>query len=156
MSVPQLQPEIPTVVVRRTLNAPRDKVFRAWTEPAMLHRWFTPAGYTLAGAEVDLRVGGAYSLAMQPPDAPMYRHGGTYREIDPPSRLVFTWVIENQACEGSQDVTCETLVTIELSPRGDATELVLTHELLPTEQARTGHAAAWNSCLDSLATVLAG
>jgi len=151
MSMPQLSTETMSAFVKRTFNAPREKVFRAWTEPEALKCWFGPEGFTLQSAEVDLRTGGSYRLAMKPANGDVYYHYGTYREIDPPEKLVFTWILEDQPCDGSENQDCETLVTVEFRDLGATTEVTLTHELLPTEQARAGHEFAWTASFDCLA-----
>jgi len=136
--------------ISRSFKAPRDRVFRAWTDPAELKRWFrADPGYTVAIAEVDLRVGGRYRLGMKPPDSDPYVVGGVYREIRPPERLVFTW-----KWEWSKNGDPETLVTLDFHGREGRTEVVLTHERLPTEEERDKHEHGWIGCLDQLAAFL--
>ena len=80
------------VVVRRVIRARPERVFRSWTDPAELRRWWGPDGFTCPEATVDLRTGGTYRLVMQPPgDGPLMSVTGTYQRIDPPSLLVYTW-----------------------------------------------------------------
>ena len=138
-----------TLHLTRTFAAPREKVFRAWTEPEELKKWWGPEGYSTPTAEVDLRAGGTYRLGMMKlPKGDVFYLVGTYREVRPPEKLVYTWRWESQADLG------ETLVTVEFRDRGNATEVILTHELFPTEKARQDHDKGWNSCLDRLAKVL--
>lgn len=139
-----------SVTAHRHLKAPVETVFAAWTNPEMLAKWFGPKGFTIPEVQSDLRVGGAYKIAMQPPQGALFYHQGIYKEIDPPLKLSFTWELENQDCEGSAGLTCETIVTIELKPAHGGTDLYLTHDLLPTEAARDGHNMGWNSSLDCL------
>ncbi|MGH7408469.1 MAG: SRPBCC family protein, partial [Candidatus Methylomirabilales bacterium] len=120
-----------TLRLTRTLAAPRERVFRAWTEPSELKRWWGPDGYATPSAEEDLRVGGKYRLGMRKlPDGGVFYLAGTFREVRPPERLVYTWV-----WEGSPELG-ETLVTVEFRTRGKATEIRLTHELFPTAKVR--------------------
>ncbi len=144
---------VPTKLrVTRLFAAPRARVFRAWTRPEALKKWFRVAdGFTTPIAEVDLRVGGGYRLGMQPPDSdtPLIVRG-VYREIQPPERLVFTW-----RWEGSPEAVPETLVTLEFLERGDQTEVVLTHERFADAEARDQHAGGWEGCLDGLAQAIA-
>jgi uncharacterized protein YndB with AHSA1/START domain len=80
------------VVVRRAVAAGRERVFNSWTDPDQLRRWWGPSGFTCPEAVVDLRPGGSYRLVMQPPGGgPLMSVTGTYREVDPPTRLVYTW-----------------------------------------------------------------
>jgi uncharacterized protein YndB with AHSA1/START domain len=129
----------------RVIRADREAVFRAWTDPAEMQKWFCPEGGTVDVAEADLTVGGRYKVAMRMPTG-VHVATGVYREIVPPSRLVFTWRWE----EGEGPKEGETLVTIELHERGDATELVLTHEGFANAEARDGHEQGWSSALDKL------
>ena len=143
---------VTTLQVTRVFAASRERVFRAWTEPRALKKWFRVAeGYTTPIAEVDLRVGGGYRLGMQPPgsDTPLIVRG-VYCEIRPPERLVFTW-----GWEGSPEAVPETLVTVEFFERADQTEVVLTHERLADAAARDQHASGWEGCLDGLAQAIA-
>ena len=145
MASPKPGPET-TLHLRRTFAAPREKVFQAWTEPEELKRWWGPEGYGTPIAEVDLQVGGKYRLGMRKlPDGDLFYLVGTYREVRPPERLVYTWSWEGQPGFG------ETLVTVEFRDRRSSTEVVLTHAFFRTEKARQDHDKGWNGCLDRLA-----
>ena len=89
----QSKPQTATsLTISRSINAPRDRVFEAWTDPARLHKWWGAGeNFTAPIAEVDLRTGGSYRLGMQAPgqDAP-YVVGGVYGEVSPPEKLVYT------------------------------------------------------------------
>jgi len=138
-----------TLNLRRIFKAPRKRVFRAWTDPEELKKWWGPEGYATPSAEVDLRVGGKYRLGMRKlPDGEIFYLSGIYREVRPPERLVYTWRWEAQPEHG------ETLVTVEFREVGDSTEVVLTHERFPTETARDDHNRGWSGCLDRLAKLL--
>ncbi len=141
--------------VRHIFNATPERLFRAWTDADELVKWFGPEGVTLDFAEVDLRVGGAYRLALRPPQGDVFFHHGVYREILPNAKLVFTWILEGQLCEGSEDESCETVVTIYFNDSDGATQLVIIHDFLPTEKARDNHGFGWNGCLESLENMLA-
>ncbi|MCZ6491166.1 MAG: SRPBCC domain-containing protein [Acidobacteria bacterium] len=149
MATPQAAPKT-TLTLRRTFQAPREKVFHAWTDPETLKKWWGPEGYETPEAEVDLRVGGRYRLGMRKlPDGEVFFLGGTFREISPPERLVYTWSWE----QASMDVG-ETLVTVEFREAGQSTEVVLKHELFPNEETREHHNQGWNGCLDKLTKLL--
>lgn len=135
---------------RRTFKADVDRVFRAWTEPEILKQWFGPDGFFLATAEVDLRIGGAYRFGMQPPGGEVFYQYGVYREIEPGSKLVFTWVLEGQACAGADNQDSETLVTLIFRAVGDATEVIISHDALPTAVSRDGHEKGWQGSLECL------
>src|ERR1700716_4173672 len=83
--------EVPNeLVLTRLIDAPREKLFRCWTEPSLIKQWFAPKPYTTPVAEVDLRVGGASNVVMQAPDGQEIPCPGTYLEIVPDRKLVFT------------------------------------------------------------------
>lgn len=130
--------------LRRVFAAPRQRVFDAWTRPEELKRWCAPSeDYSTPIAEIDLRVGGRYRIGMKSPDGNLYVVTGTYREVQPPEKLVYTW-----SWEGGE--MGETLVTVEFREVEGATELVLTHELFPDTKAREDHEQGWTGCLERL------
>lgn len=139
-----------TLRITRTFPAPRDQVFRAWTEPAQLERWFARATdqHTTRVHALDLRAGGSYRIEMKNPEGRIYLLVGTYREVTPPERLVYTWKLETDPQFG------ETLVTVEFAERGGSTEVRLTHERFLSKEALEAHSQRWNACLDTLAKVL--
>jgi uncharacterized protein YndB with AHSA1/START domain len=134
--------------IRRTFNASRERVFAAWTKAEEIQRWSAPGEMTVPSAEVDLRVGGRFRILMQAPDGTQHHATGVYRVIDPPSRLVYTWSWEERP------VITDTIVSLEFIERGATTELVLRHELLPSEEERTHHERGWIGCLDKLSTII--
>jgi len=133
-----------TLIIKRTIPEPRAKVFDAWTSPELIRQWFMPGEqFTVPVAEVDLRVGGAYRIAMRPPDQGADNIvSGIYREIVKPERLVFTWTWKDQPAV--------MLVTLTFNDLGASTELVLKHEYLPSEDSRTRHERGWAGCLQQL------
>jgi uncharacterized protein YndB with AHSA1/START domain len=113
--------------IKRTLAAPREKVFRAFTEPEALNQWWMPGeGFSVPSAEVDLRAGGAYRIGMKNPKGKLFYVVGKYREVRPPEKLVYTW-----RWEGIEEGMGETLVSIELRDLSGETELIVTHEQFP-------------------------
>lgn len=150
MTNPILNPST-VLQLRRALRVPREKVFRAWTDPDRLKKWFAvAAGYTTPIAEVDLKVGGRYRLGMQPPENDsLLIVGGVYQEILPPEKLVFTWQWETDNADES-----ETLVTVEFRERDGLTEIILKHELFDDVMSRDKHGAGWAGCLDHLERLL--
>lgn len=96
----------PEFNITRTFNAPRDLVWRAWTEREHLAAWFGPFGVTTESVSVDLRVGGRYHYTMVNQDTgEKYPTGGEYLEVTPVERLVFTWGEPDAPVEGSPVVT---------------------------------------------------
>ena len=78
------------LVLERILQAPRDRIWRCWTEPALLRQWFAPAPWTVARAEVDVRPGGASHIVMRSPEGQEFPNDGIYLDVVPGERLVFT------------------------------------------------------------------
>jgi uncharacterized protein YndB with AHSA1/START domain len=140
------------VELRYTIDAPRAEVFRAWTDPNELRRWWGPGEFTCPEAEVDLRPGGSYRLVMQPAAGDPFVLGGTYREVDPPARLVYTWRWETgPAADGS-----ESLVTVEFHDRGDRTELALTHSEFPEAHGPEPYKMGWEGGVVKFAALFEG
>jgi uncharacterized protein YndB with AHSA1/START domain len=126
------------LTITRTLAFPVDRVWRAMTDPAALAAWFWPQRFGPT-AEVDLRVGGRYRI--DGPAAGMAA-SGEYVTVEPPHKLVFTWVWDGEPGE--------TLVTVDLTPTAGGTELTLRHARFPDDQQRDQHAQGWYDCLDRL------
>lgn len=134
---------VPALTLVRTVDAPRERVFRAWTDPTELARWWWPPRFQTT-YEIDLRVGGVYSFRSIPlPDIGVLAVSGTFLEVDPPARLVYTW-----RWEGTTDPA--TRVVVEFSDHGAQTEITITHSGFPDEQDRANHAQGWNDCLARL------
>jgi uncharacterized protein YndB with AHSA1/START domain len=136
----------PMIRLQRLLPASPQEVFDAWTDPESLQQWFCPGTVSLTSVELDVRVGGQFRIVMRDAAKDLL-HTGTYREINPPQRLVFTW-----RSSGTYDQ--ETLVTVELHPRGNNTELVLTHEQLPDASSAGKHEEGWQGVVRKLAVYL--
>jgi len=150
LAIPGTRPET-ALRLTRTFQAPREKVFRAWTDPEALKEWYGPAGWSAPSAEVDLRAGGGYRIAMKGPDGEEIRLSGTFREVRPPERLVYTWRWDHWEA-GMQ----ESLVTVELAGKGGSAEFTLTHERFPEKTLCDQHEMGWTWTLDCLAKHLGG
>ena len=134
----------PIVQVRRRVRGHAEQIFDLWTNPDLMVRWMSPfPGAVDCKASCDLRPGGAFSLVMVSGDSSR-EVSGTYVEVDRPRKLVFTWT-------GPLTNHVNTLVTVEFIARGDETDLVLTHERLPTPAICDGHTRGWGIILDHLA-----
>jgi uncharacterized protein YndB with AHSA1/START domain len=119
---PVTRPTDRTVVITRIFDAPRELVFKTWTDPVHLARWWGPKGFTNPICEVDLRVGGALHIVMRAPDGAEHPMRGVFRTIDPPARLVF----ENIAVDREGKVLLEGLTTVTFAEhRAGATELTV-------------------------------
>ena len=139
----------------RVFDAPRERVFRAWTDANQFAQWFGAAaceGSTLHSVKVDARAGGQYRLQVRQADGEYFTSVGTYREAKPPERLVFTWQFEKDGSgdEFGEVEPPEMLVTVELKARGKQTELTLTHEKFASAESRDRHEEGWTRCLTEL------
>ena len=134
---------LPSVTIVRRIKAPPAKVYAALTEPTLMTQWWgADAGPTLS-ATADVRVGGRFSIVFQTVDGSQHNPTGVYREVDPDKKLVFTW-------EWNSMPEWESLVTFVLKPFDGGTELTLTHERLPDEDARKSHEGGWTGFVGKL------
>ncbi len=127
----------------RTVAASPERAFEAWTSPEQVSRWTCPDPTASVDVEIDLRVGGRYLIRMHVEGGPYTAHG-TYREVDPPRRLVYTWGWKEEA----HAMKAETVVTVEFAPVEKGTEIRLTHSGFPTPDDRDGHGEGWKICVD--------
>lgn len=142
------------LTIERRFDAAPERVFDAWTNPDMLKSWWRGGaeGWATPVAEVDLRVGGAYRLTMTDPEGNDHTVYGEFREINPPSRLSYTWSSTTAPTEIHPDHP--TLVVIDFEPDGDGTLVRLAHTGFDTEHQRDAHARGWDGCLANLERAL--
>jgi uncharacterized protein YndB with AHSA1/START domain len=132
------------------LDAPREQIFRALSEPSWLARWWGPSGFTTPEIELDLRVGGGFRLGMQPPDGDLFHLAGEFLEIDPPHRLAYTFRWEEPDPDDR-----ETVVTLSLDALDDATKVALSQGEFATEARLALHKTGWTDSLVKLRELLA-
>jgi uncharacterized protein YndB with AHSA1/START domain len=133
---------VSTVSVRREIAAPAAELFDAWLDPGKLAGWMRPFDTVRADVTLDARVGGEFEIVMHTPKGSV-PHTGSYQEISRPRRIVFTWNSPFAGDHGS-------LVTVDFNARGRSTEIVITHERLPSEEMVQAHAGGWNGILDRI------
>jgi len=131
--------------IKRVIAAPRSRVVRALTEPKQLAKWWGPHGFTNPTVEMDLRVGGSYRIAMQPPDGELFYLAGEFREVELPDRIAYTFRWEDPTPDDR-----ETLVTLTLRDIGNSTELVLTQGTFAAERRRALHEQGWTDSFERL------
>jgi uncharacterized protein YndB with AHSA1/START domain len=138
------------LVMTRVLEAPRDLVFRAWTDPELEKRWSAPLGLTVPVCETDPRPGGAWRLCMRTPVGEELWVGGVYRQVRPPDRLVAT-------TPGRIPTGLPVRKRSSRSPRRvrPADRDGLPPGRFDTVEAREGHGEGWAECFDKLERVLA-
>ena len=137
----------PSLTLRRRFAAPREAVFAAWTDPQKLSRWFGPARVSVLEAEVAAFAGGRFRIVMLDDEGGRHEVGGTYREVAPPERLVFTWAWKSAPER-------ESVVTLRLAEAEGGTLLTLAHEAFADEATRGRHAHGWTGSLDKLEAFL--
>ena len=132
--------------IKRFIDAPRDRVYRAWTDPAQLKEWFGPENVRTINLKADVRVGGKYRWDLLKEDGEQWSCFGEYLELTPGRRIAFTW----QWDDDKDWKAHQSIVTIEFSDCDGGTEVRLIHEKLPSEASRDRHNEGWNSVLDRL------
>jgi uncharacterized protein YndB with AHSA1/START domain len=135
--------------LQRTLPARREVAWRALTDPDELAKWWGPKGFTAPSVEFDLRVGGRFRIAMQPPDGELFYLSGEFKEVDPPARLGYTFVWDPPDPDDR-----ETLVTLSLQDRGEETEVVLVQGEFATKERQALHEGGWTESFERLERVL--
>jgi uncharacterized protein YndB with AHSA1/START domain len=133
----------------RTLLAQRSAVWSAITEPEQLARWWGPTGFTSPRVEFEPRIGGRYRIAMQPPKGDLFHLHGEFRQVDPPSRLAFTFVWEPPDPDDR-----ETLVKLELEDRGQQTSVSLEQGEFATPARLEVHQNGWTESFEKLEELL--
>ena len=137
--------EKPSLTLSRRYPVAPEKVYRAWTDPKAVSRWWGPGpGEPVSLAELDVRVGGRFRIVFGGPDGKMHECAGTYKEVVPNKKLVFTWSWPNTTPERIS------VVTIEFRAAGKGTDLVFRHEQLFDEKVRDDHKRGWTGSLDKL------
>lgn len=129
--------------VSRVIKAKREKVFEAWIKPELMAKWFCPQDLKVADVTADAKVGGKYHIAMKDTHKTFITFG-TYKEIVPNKRLVFTW-------EWEEPDQAESVVTVDFEDRDGGTEVTVTHERYVDIQGEKGHLEGWTSALVNLA-----
>lgn len=131
--------------ITRTFDAPRALVFKVWSQPEHIVRWWGPEGCHLSNCEMDFRVGGSWRFCMSSTGMDHWIHG-TYEEIAPPERLSFTYV--NDADGHNM------LVEIEFIDLGEKTEMLFRQQEFMNIGERDGHRYGWSSTFDLLSVYL--
>ena len=139
-----------TLVITRVFDAPRDVVYKAWTDPESAAAWWGPKGFTLTHREIDVRPGGRWRVCMRSPDGVDYWAQGVYREFKAPERFVYTWAWEKPEGKPGR----ETLVTVEFAAQGDKTKMTFRQAEFETAEDRDSHRGGWSESFDRLAEYL--
>lgn len=141
-SVPNGKP-VASLSIQKLIPASPERVFRAWTEPDELQKWWGPADVRCLSAEVDLRVGGHYRILNELPDGEVLWITGEFEVIQKPCLLIYTWCVDI-------DAPAMERVTVRFEAHAQGTELFLNHELISTTALRDQHERGWLGCMDGL------
>lgn len=134
----------------RVFHADRQTLFQAFTDPAILVRWWGPEGVTIPECHIDLRIGGRWRTCMEGANCEHNCVGGVYQEISPPARLAFTWAWDTPEGPGA-----ETLITLEFHAHPDGCEMRFTQEGFADGEIRDRHDMGWGSSFNCLRDYLA-
>lgn len=141
-------PDRTSLVLKRTFDAPVEKVYAAWTKPEIIAQWFLGDDCNACQVfEADARVNGRYDFMMTHANGAAYRIRGLYHEVEPERKLVFSWAWDHEPEQ-------ESLVMVEFTDQAGKTLLTLTHTRLADQESRARHHTGWSSCLDHLESVL--
>lgn len=139
------------LLITRLIDAPRPLVFKAWTQPEHVARWWGPQGFTTIHCDMDIREGGAYRFGMRSPQGTDHWKRGVYREIVDPERIVFTFAWENP--DGT--LSHELLTTVTFAEQGGKTLLTLRQAVFETSGQCDSHGQGWTSTFGRFADYLA-
>jgi uncharacterized protein YndB with AHSA1/START domain len=156
MADTQTQPNDRELVLTRIIDAPPEKLFRAWTDPEIIKQWFVPRPWTISEVKTDLRVGGSSLVVMKDPDGKEYPNPGIYLEIVPNQKLVVTDAYTS-AWQPSAKPFMTAIITFEDIGGGKtkytARALHWTKEDRETHE-KMGFHQGWGICADQLAEVV--
>lgn len=129
----------------RDFEAPTSLVFRVWSTPEHMLRWWGPRDFTPHSVKMDFRPGGAWRACIRSPEGQDYWMGGIYREVLEPEKLIFTFAWDEDGAPGA-----DTLVTVSFADIGGRTRLTFHQTPFETIEERDSHQDGWGECLDRL------
>lgn len=135
--------------VSRLIRADQNRVFSAWTDPALIVQWWGAGGVKCTAVEMDLTIGGAYRIANQAPAGTTMWITGTFSRVNPPRELAYTW-----AMEPITDDTTYSLVEVTFDQTDEGTLVTIVQTRIASPEAREIHLQGWIGCLDGLDELL--
>jgi uncharacterized protein YndB with AHSA1/START domain len=139
------------LVIKRIFDAPRELLWKAWTERDHVLKWLGPKEFTALDFDLDPRPGGAWHSRMRGPDGGEYSNRGTVREVQEPERLVFTFTWDEEDGTPGREMQ----ITITFDERNGKTEMTFSQGALESAEDRDGHREGWSESFDKLAEYLA-
>ena len=141
------EPASRVLLIERTLDAPRELIYKVWTEPEHLAHWWGPAQFTMPDGQMDVRPGGFYRIHIRSAEGIDYWMQGVYQEVVEPERLVFTFSWDTpQGTRGH-----ETTVTVLFEDLGSKTKFTFHQAAFESDSSRNDHNTGWSECFDRLA-----
>lgn len=140
-----------SLLVRRTVRGTPEAVFKAWTEPEQVMRWWGPDNVHCAQCTIELRVGGGYRIANQLPDDSIIWITGEFLRVEPPHLIEYTW---RRGLEAGPDPERNERVTVRFTANADLTEVTVAHSRIADQAAYESHEFGWTGCLSGLADYL--
>lgn len=137
----------PQLTLTRLLNAPRELVFKVWTQPEHFARWLGPKDFVAIACQVNAQPGGLYRACIRSPEGHDHWMQGVYREVVAPERLVFTFAWEDERGQPGHP----TLVTVTLAAQGSQTQMTFHQAIFESTESRDSHHGGWAECFDRLA-----
>jgi len=134
--------------IKRVFDAPRDLVFKAWTEPERLAQWWGPEGFIAPVVEFDMRPGGLWRACLRGPDGTNLWQHGVCHQIVPPEFLAYSFIWDD-------DPSHEMLVSVQFVDRGQKTEMIFAQRLFKSAEQRDSHQGGWSSSFTRLTAYLA-
>jgi uncharacterized protein YndB with AHSA1/START domain len=139
------QPSGTRLHLEKALPASPERVFAAFVDAEQFRNWWGPAGFTVAGLQLDVAEGRDYRIVMKPPEGDVFHIRGTFLTVEPPRRLAYTFVYEEPDPDDQ-----ETLVTLMFEPTDLGTRLILDHGQFKTAPRRQLHRVGWTETLERL------
>jgi len=138
------------LVINRIINAPRELVWKAWTDPEQVAKWWGPSNFSIPLCEMDVKPGGAILIHMKAPDGVIYPMNGIYKELVKPERIVFV----GAALDTHGNALFEQMTSIQFEKEGNKTKLSIKVTFSKVKPEAAGHLAGaevgWNQMLDKL------
>jgi uncharacterized protein YndB with AHSA1/START domain len=134
------------LTITRVFDAPPSLVFKVWSQPRHIRKWWGPKDFTVPACEMDFREGGTFRSCIRSPQGDDFWMSGVYREIDEPGRLAFTFAWEEPEGIPGQP----TMVTVSFAEQEGQTSLTFHQEPFTTAGERDSHREGWAECLDRL------
>jgi uncharacterized protein YndB with AHSA1/START domain len=137
--------DVERLKVSRLIKAEQDRVFSAWTDPAMILQWWGAGGVRCTAAEMNLIVGGTYRIANQAPDGKTMWITGIFSQVNPPQDLTYTWTMEPIT-----DDSAYSLVEVTFDKAAKGTLVTIVQTKIASPEAREIHLQGWVGCLEGL------